>query len=64
MSLVKFVFSVGPLLFAFGFLTPLIAQTMAHFNVSAPFGLGDLPFALLISGVLGVAAQIRGRWLW
>lgn len=53
----------GPLIFAFGFLAPLIDQTLVRLNWSAPLGLSSLQFALGVAGVLGLIAQVRGRWL-
>ena len=51
-------FHIGPLLFAVGFLWPLFAQVLLRLRVGEPY-LIAAPLALL----LGVAAQVRGRWL-
>lgn len=52
-----------PLIFAFGFVVPVIAQSMAAMDWAAPFGLGKLDFALIIGGGWGLIAQIKGRWI-
>lgn len=62
-SLLTRIFDYGALIFAFGFIAPLIAQVMMRTGVGAPFGMTHLAFGLLVAGVLGVIAQIRGRWL-
>jgi len=56
-------FRFGPLIFAFGFLAPLIAQIIQALEVTPPFGLGPLTVGLVLAGLLGVAAQLRGRWV-
>ena len=52
-----------PLLFGVGFIAPLIAQTMAYWDVAAPFGMSRLLFGLLIGAPWGLYAVLRGRWL-
>ena len=60
---IKTIFAIGPLIFAFGFLAPLIAQTLSMSGVTPPFGLSPLETGFILAGTLGLAAQIRGRWL-
>lgn len=62
-AVIKSVFYFGPLLFGFGFMAPLIAQTMGALGLEAPFGLSNLAAGLLLGGGFGLAAQIRGRWI-
>jgi hypothetical protein len=64
LAVVRRILFFGPLIFAFGFLAPLIMQVMARAGWTAPFGLSPLVFALCLAGVLGLVAQTRGRWLW
>ncbi len=52
-----------PLIFAFAFLVPVIAQSMAALGVSAPFELPHLSFALIVGGAWGLVATVTGRWL-
>ena len=59
----KKLFLVMPLLFGFGFIAPLIAQTMAVWGWDAPGGLQPIVFGLLVGGVWGLYATIRGRWI-
>lgn len=62
-KLLKLIVAGLPLLFAFGFLVPVIMQIMQASQINAPFGLTTLTFALITGGGYGVIAQIRGRWL-
>ena len=62
-QLIKGIFYVGPLLFAFGFIAPLTTQLIQLSNWTPPFGLTPLLTALLLGGALGLMAQIRGRWI-
>jgi hypothetical protein len=59
----KHVFHWLPLLFGIGFIAPLIAQTMAYWEIVAPFGMSRIAFGLLIGAPWGLYAVIRGRWL-
>lgn len=52
-----------PLIFAFGFVVPVIAQSMAAMGWASPFGLSNLHFALIAGGSWGLIAQIKGRWI-
>ena len=52
-----------PFLFWIGFIAPLIAQTMAHWEVAAPFGMSRIVFGLLIGAPWGLYAMLRGRWI-
>jgi hypothetical protein len=52
-----------PFLFGIGFIAPVIAQTMAYWEVAAPFGLSRIVFGLLIGMPWGLYAVIRGRWI-
>jgi len=60
---IRTLFYFGPLLFAFGFLAPLIAQTITVMGWTPPFGLTPLHTGLIIGGALGLIAQFRGKWL-
>ncbi|OAO03860.1 hypothetical protein [Parasphingorhabdus sp.] len=52
-----------PLIFAFGFVIPVIAQGTKALEWTPPLGLTPLWFALIIGGAWGLFAQIKGRWL-
>jgi hypothetical protein len=56
-------FSAMPLLFGIGFIAPLLAQTMAAWNLAPPFGLDRRLLGLAVGGAWGLYATIRGRWL-
>ena len=58
----KHVFHWMPLLFGVGFIAPLIAQTMAYWEIAAPFGMSRILFGLLIGAPWGLYAVLRGRW--
>ena len=60
---VKRLFAVMPLLFGVGFIAPLIAQSMAVWDVAAPGGMSRLAFGLAVGGTWGLIANLRGRWL-
>lgn len=59
----KHLFRWMPLLFGVGFIAPLIAQTMAYWEIAAPFGMSRILFGLLIGAPWGLYAVVRGRWL-
>ena len=59
----KLILSLLPMIFALGFLAPLIAQSMAALGWSAPLELGTMTFSLILAGTLGLVAQLRGRWV-
>ena len=52
-----------PLLFAFGFLMPLLLQIMDHIGLHAAFGVPNLYFSAIVAGIWGIVAQITGRWI-
>ncbi len=54
----------GPLLFAFGFMAPLIATILERTGTPLPFDLTPLIAGLILGGLYGLYAQIRGTWLW
>ena len=60
---VRKLFSVMPFLFGIGFIAPLVAQTMAYWEIAAPFGMNRVLFGLLIGAPWGLYAVLRGRWL-
>ena len=59
----KTVFYFGPLIFGFGFIAPLTAQSIQALSIVPPFGMSALMAGLLVGGPLGLIAQIRGRWI-
>ena len=62
-QVIKAIFYFGPLLFGLGFLAPLIAQTITALGWTPPLGLSALSTGLILGIALGLAAQIRGRWV-
>lgn len=60
---IRTLFYFGPLIFAIGFLTPLITQILVRTGYSEIFGLSALTVALIVSGGYGLFAQITGRWI-
>ncbi|MEQ9315866.1 MAG: hypothetical protein RLN72_08430 [Henriciella sp.] len=62
-SVIKAIFQFGPLIFAFGFLMPLTAQAISAAGWTLPFGMTPLWAGFIIAALLGLTAQIRGRWL-
>ncbi|TNE33839.1 MAG: hypothetical protein EP350_03150 [Alphaproteobacteria bacterium] len=62
-KLLGLVVALLPLIFAFAFLVPVIAQGMDALSLQAPFGLPTLTFALMVGGAWGLVAQLTGRWI-
>jgi len=60
---VKGLFRWMPFLFGIGFIAPLIAQSLAWWDISAPFGMSRIAFGLLIGAPWGLYAVLRGRWI-
>ncbi|WP_370371800.1 hypothetical protein [Henriciella pelagia] len=54
---------MSPLIFAFGFLAPLFAQLIERMGAPTPLGLTSLTMGFVVAGLLGIPAQIRGRWI-
>jgi hypothetical protein len=52
-----------PFIFGIGFIAPLIAQTMAFWDVAAPWGMTRMAFGLLVGAPWGLYAVLRGRWI-
>jgi hypothetical protein len=59
----KKLFQVMPFLFGIGFIAPLIAQTMAYWDLAAPFGMSRIAFGLAVGAPWGLYATLRGRWI-
>ncbi|MFC4254955.1 hypothetical protein GRI97_05930 [Altererythrobacter xixiisoli] len=60
---VKKLFYWMPFLFGIGFIAPLIAQSMAYWDIAAPLGMSRIVFGLLIGAPWGLVTVIRGRWV-
>jgi hypothetical protein len=52
-----------PLIFAFGFLVPVIVQGTIALGWKPPLGLSALAFAIIVGGTWGGLAQLKGRWI-
>ena len=57
----KYLFS--PIVFGLGFIGPLLAEIITALPIALPIGT-PLYWGLLIGGLLGLLAQVRGSWLW
>jgi hypothetical protein len=62
MKFVRLLFS--PLVFGLGFIAPLAAQLLTAAGLTLPGGIDNLYAGLLIGGLLGLMAQVRGSWVW
>lgn len=60
-SLMAAVAKFLPLIFAVGFLAPLISQSLTAIGWSVPFG--NLSFGLAVAIGWGLIAQFKGRWI-
>ena len=56
--LIKRLFDFGPMLFAVGFLTPLIAQIIERMDWTVPWGLSPYLFGFIVAGTLGVMGAL------
>ena len=63
MELIKKLGGFGPVLFGIGFIAPLIAQSLDAAELSAPLGLSNIAFGLVVGVSLGTIARLRGTWL-
>lgn len=61
MQILKLLFT--PVVFALGFLVPLIDQSLTAAGVPIA-GVSNLVIGLVVGLVIGAIAQIRGGWLW
>ena len=51
------------MLFGVGFIAPLMAQSLDAATLSAPLGLSNLAFGLIVGASMGAVASLRGAWL-
>lgn len=56
-------FRVMPLLFGLGFLAPLLAQIIERLGWTPPNGLSPLVLGLVVGGLWGGFATLKGRWI-
>jgi hypothetical protein len=63
MTILKKLGGSGPLLFGVGFVAPLIAQSLDAATLSAPLGLSNLAFGLIVGASMGAGASLRRAWL-
>ena len=61
--IVAALFKLLPLIFAFGFLAPVLDQVLVAIGLQPPLGLNTLSFSLIIAGVWGLIACVKGRWI-
>lgn len=57
-----FVVRCTTLIFAFAFLAPLFAEVIERTRLPTA-GLSPIRLGLVIAGIWGAVAQVRGRWL-
>lgn len=60
---IKSIFYFGPIIFAAGFLAPLCSQLIQASGWTPPFGLSPLEAGFAVAALVGIPAQIRGRWI-
>jgi hypothetical protein len=63
MTIINKLGDYGPLFFGIGFIAPLIAQSLDAASLSAPLGLPNIAFGLIVGVSMGVVAKLRGRWV-
>lgn len=59
----EFVLKSLPLIFAFGFLVPVLQQGLQTLGWQPPLAMSTLTFALVVGGLWGLFASIKGRWV-
>ena len=62
-AVISKIFEFGPLVFAVGFLVPLMSQLIQAAGWTPPFGLTPLQTGFILGGAFGLLAQVRGRWV-
>ena len=62
-KLIKLLFEVGPILFAIGFLVPLVIQFFELIEISSILGFSSQTMGIVFAATWGVVAQLRGRWI-
>jgi len=62
-STLKFLFSIGPLLFGIGFMAPVTAELMTVAGITQPFGFTPITVGLAIGIGWGSYALVRGSWI-
>jgi hypothetical protein len=60
---IRYVYLLGPLVFAVGFLIPLTAQLITANDWTPPLGLSPLEAGFFGALIFGIPAQLRGRWV-
>ena len=63
MSFLERLADYGPVLFGIGFVAPLTAQSMDAAAISAPLGLSNIAFGLILGVSMGAVAKLRGTWV-
>lgn len=63
-KLIELIFRFGALIFGIGFMAPLIAELIRLSGVTVPLGLSPLVAGLVLGGLFGLVAQLRGSWVW
>ena len=63
MTVLKGLFSVGPIWFGLGFVAPLLVQVAASIGVKEVVGVDAIYTALLVGGGWGALATRRGKWV-
>ena len=60
---VGYLLAILPLIFAFGFLVPVIMAFCEVLAFTPPFGWSTFTFAAALAGTWGLYAQIKGSWV-
>ncbi len=60
MNFIRYFFA--PLVFGFGFIAPLVAQIISALGITG--GVSSLVIGLIVGGLWGLIAQLRGSWVW
>jgi hypothetical protein len=62
-AVILFVVKILPLIFGFGFVAPVIDQSLTHLGIEQIWGISTLVIGLFIGGTWGAITTKTGRWI-
>jgi len=62
-STLKFLFSIGPILFGLAFMAPVLAEVLTAVGIATPFGAPAIFTGLVVGAAWGTYAYVKGSWV-